>query len=118
PAGRHRGAGDQGSVSVLWHRLPHLPCAGDHFVICAGRDRALGRQDGAGAMTDTAHQTMDAIERPPPPARVWSRERIAGHVLMAFWAALCLGIAVFLVTAWDGELFARYAPAYASGLWV
>jgi polar amino acid transport system permease protein len=69
-------------------------------------------------MTDTARRTIDAIERPPPPARVWTRERVAGHALMGLWAALGLGIAVFLVTAWDGELFARYAPAYASGLWV
>ena len=56
--------------------------------------------------------------RPPPAMRRWSRARIAGHAFLGLWAALGLGLVVFLVGAWDGELVARYAPNYLSGLWV
>ncbi|MEO3387418.1 ABC transporter permease [Mesorhizobium sp. CAU 1741] len=67
-------------------------------------------------MSETAATIIQAIERPPPPARVWTGQRIAGHVLMAFWAAAGLGLVVFLVRAWNPDLFDRYAGNYASGL--
>jgi polar amino acid transport system permease protein len=56
----------------------------------------------------------------PPPAvrRGWSRRRIAGHVLVGVWAAAGIGMVAFLVSAWNPELFARWAPAYLSGLGV
>lgn len=59
-----------------------------------------------------------SVERPPLPPRIWTRERIAGYMLLALWAALGLGIALFLVDAWNPELFSRYAPGYLSGLGV
>lgn len=60
----------------------------------------------------------EAVERPPLPPRRWTGERIAGMLLLALWAGLGLGIALFLVDAWNPELFSRYAPDYLSGLGV
>ena len=58
------------------------------------------------------------VERPPPPARGWPRERVVGTILVALWAALGLGIVLHLITAWDPDLFSRYAPNYLRGLGV
>ena len=69
-------------------------------------------------MTDVAQRTIKAIERPPPPARTWTRDRVIGTALMVLWLALGLGLFIFLVRAWDPDIFARYAPNYVSGLWV
>jgi polar amino acid transport system permease protein len=65
------------------------------------------------ALSDTA-----AVERPPAPPRTWSRERTIGMVLLALWAALGLGLVLFLINAWDPDIFSRYAPYYLSGLGV
>jgi polar amino acid transport system permease protein len=59
-----------------------------------------------------------AVEAPPPVARRWSRSRIAGHALVAVWILLGVLLAVYLVTAWNPDLFARYAATYISGLGV
>ncbi|TYR33688.1 ABC transporter permease [Mesorhizobium microcysteis] len=67
-------------------------------------------------MSDTAGRIIGAIERPPPPPRRWTGQRIAGHALMALWVVMGVGLVAFLVGAWDAELFARYAPNYMSGL--
>jgi polar amino acid transport system permease protein len=58
------------------------------------------------------------IEPPPPVAVAWSRERTVGVVLLALWAALILGLVLWLVLAWNPDLFEKYAPKYLSGLWV
>jgi polar amino acid transport system permease protein len=63
--------------------------------------------------TDPAH-----VERPPDAARGWPRDRIIGTVLLVLWSLLGIALVLFLVNAWDPELFARYAPAYFSGLLV
>jgi polar amino acid transport system permease protein len=65
------------------------------------------------ALSDAA-----AVERPPAPPRTWSRERTIGVVLLALWAALGLGLLLFLINAWDPDIFSRYAPYYLSGLGV
>jgi polar amino acid transport system permease protein len=57
-----------------------------------------------------------AVELPPPPQRRWSRGRLLGHALLGIWGLLGLALVVYLVGAWKAELFARYAPAYLSGL--
>lgn len=59
-----------------------------------------------------------SVERPPQPPRRWTRERIAAGVLLALWTALGLGILLFMISAWNPELFYRYAPYYLSGLGV
>lgn len=56
------------------------------------------------------------VERPPPPPRRWTRDRIVGHALMAVWIALAVGLVLFLVASWNEDLFRRYAPNYLSGL--
>ena len=66
----------------------------------------------------SAAETSGAVDRPPPLPRGWPRERIIGTAVIAVWAALGLGIVLFLIRAWDPALFARYAPLYLSGLGV
>lgn len=58
------------------------------------------------------------VEKPPPPARGWPRQRIAGYLLVALWIAIAIGLVVYMVAAWNAELFAKYAPSYMSGLGV
>lgn len=60
--------------------------------------------------------TVATTERPPAPARTWSRQRILGHVLMAFWLAAGLGLVAYMVTSWNPALVERYAANYMSGL--
>lgn len=67
-------------------------------------------------MSQIAQNAAASIDQPPPPARTWTRARIIGHVAMALWIALGLGLIAFLVNAWDPDIFARYAPNYLSGL--
>lgn len=60
-----------------------------------------------------------AHEIPPPKVtRPWTRARLAGIILLTLWAAVGLGIVLFLVSSWNPELFWQYAPRYLSGLWV
>ncbi|MBZ9726947.1 ABC transporter permease [Mesorhizobium sp. CO1-1-11] len=58
-----------------------------------------------------------SVDRPPPRARGWPRTRIVGYALVGLWILFGLGILTYLVYAWNGEFFARYAPAYLQGLW-
>jgi len=62
----------------------------------------------------------ESVAELPPPAAVrrWTRARVAGHLFMAMWIALGLGLAVYLVASWRPDLVERYAPAYWSGLQV
>jgi polar amino acid transport system permease protein len=68
-------------------------------------------------MTVAASQVA-VVEPPPPIARNWTRTRIAGHALVGLWILLGVLLVVYLVTAWNPELFQRYAPTYATGLGV
>ncbi len=60
----------------------------------------------------------DDTMRPPPALRRWNRQRIAGHILVAVWVLLGVALVAYLFLGWNGELVARYAPAYLSGLGV
>lgn len=53
---------------------------------------------------------------PPPIPRRWTRTRIVGHLLVGLWGAVGIGLAIYLVSAWNPALLARYAPLYMSGL--
>ncbi len=66
----------------------------------------------------SATDTASDVERPPPLAKGWPRERVFGTALVGLWALLGLGLVAFLVQAWNPELFSRYAPYYLSGLGV
>src|SRR5690606_27877992 len=116
PAGRHRRPRHARGVPVLRRRLPHLSRP-RHPVLGGVRvRRALGRQGGARPMSAPAAPDSAAVERPPPPARGWPRQRIAGYALMALWIVVGLGLVAYLVSAYDAAMFARYAPSYLSGL--
>jgi polar amino acid transport system permease protein len=56
------------------------------------------------------------VDRPPPIARGWPRARITGYLLIGLWIAFGIGLVVYLILAWNAEFFAKYAPAYLSGL--
>ncbi|TGQ47793.1 MULTISPECIES: ABC transporter permease [unclassified Mesorhizobium] len=58
------------------------------------------------------------VERPPALPRGWPRHRILGYALVCLWGAFLAGIVAYLVLAWNGELFAKYAPSYMTGLGV
>lgn len=62
--------------------------------------------------------SADALPLAPPaqPPRPWTAARIAGHLLVAFWVLLIGGLVLHLVSAWNPELFDRYAGNYLSGL--
>jgi polar amino acid transport system permease protein len=59
-----------------------------------------------------------AIAAPPPPARGWPRERIAGYALVGLWIVAGIALVAYLIGAWNRELVERWAPAYFSGLGV
>lgn len=63
-------------------------------------------------------QADQIVDIPPPAARRWTRQRVLGHLLMALWIVLGLGLAAYLVQSWRPDLVARYGPAYLSGLQV
>ncbi len=68
-------------------------------------------------MTDASAAIVDVV-KPPPPARVWTRQRILGTALMGFWVLCGVGLVAYLVSAWNPELYEKYAPYYVSGLLV
>lgn len=57
-----------------------------------------------------------AEDLPPKPARGWPRERIVGHVLVGLWILAGIGLLGYLAAVWNPEWFAKYIPAYFSGL--
>lgn len=61
-------------------------------------------------------QTAETVERPPLPAHGWSRQRILGYAFLALWAAMFAGLVAYLVSAWNTELFQKYAWSYVSGV--
>ncbi|GAA2873550.1 polar amino acid transport system permease protein [Aminobacter niigataensis] len=61
-------------------------------------------------------ETAVKVQRPPAPPRGWSRERIMGWAFVGLWAALGISLVTYLFSAWNPELFAKYAPSYLSGL--
>lgn len=63
-------------------------------------------------------QASETVLRPPPPARGWPRERVVGTALVALWALLGIGLALYLFNAWNPGLFEKYAPLYLKGVGV
>ena len=56
------------------------------------------------------------VERPPIPPRGWTRHRVLGYALVGLWVVLLVALVAYLVSAWNAELFEKYAPGYVSGL--
>ncbi len=69
-------------------------------------------------MSSATMEASTSVNRPPPPARGWPRERVVGYVLMGLWIAFGLGLVFYLFVAWNPDLFHRYAGNYMSGLGV
>ncbi|RWP34373.1 ABC transporter permease [Mesorhizobium sp.] len=69
-------------------------------------------------MSAAAADVAPKVEKPPAIPHGWPRQRILGYVLVFMWIAFLAGIAAYLIVAWDGELFAKYAPSYVTGLGV
>ncbi len=63
-----------------------------------------------------ATNAVDVDDIPAPRTRAWTGERIVGTVLMGMWIAAFAALALYLISAWNPELFQRWAPAYLSGL--
>jgi len=56
-----------------------------------------------------------AVASPPAPARPWTKARIAGHVILALWAAAGLALVLNLILNYDPAFYARYAPKFFDG---
>ena len=67
-------------------------------------------------MTQTT--TINEVVKPPHVARPWTKARITGHVLVALWIAMFIGLAIYLYNVWRVDLFETYGPRYWSGLLV
>jgi polar amino acid transport system permease protein len=65
-----------------------------------------------------ATQTSVGMERPPIVAKPLTPARIIGIAAIAFWVLSGLGMIAYLVSAWNPELFDRWAPLYMKGLGV
>jgi polar amino acid transport system permease protein len=66
-----------------------------------------------------SHGAEKATDLPPEAlTSPWTSARVAGVALLGVWGLVGLGIVLFLVRSWNPDLFWRYAPNYASGLWV
>jgi polar amino acid transport system permease protein len=63
-----------------------------------------------------SEQTSAPIYRPAPLPRPWTGERIVGWCLVGTWVLIIGGLLLFLSSAYNPELFDRYAPKYWAGL--
>jgi polar amino acid transport system permease protein len=69
-------------------------------------------------MSAAAAPLPGEVERPPLPPRGWPRQRILGYALVTLWALVLAGLVAYLVSAWNPELFHKYAWGYVSGVGV
>ncbi|TCD11823.1 ABC transporter permease [Oricola cellulosilytica] len=67
-------------------------------------------------MTSVIDAYAPSEPAPPVPPRPWTRSRIAGVLIMAFWIAAGAGLIFYLAAAWDSDKVARYGPRLFSGL--
>lgn len=67
-------------------------------------------------MTSTNTTPTERIYRPAEPPKPWSGTRITGHILMALWLALFVGLIIYLYNAWQIDLIDTYAPRYWNGV--
>ncbi len=56
------------------------------------------------------------IEKPAPPPKPWTRQRFIGWGLIGLWVLIIGGLVLWMIEAWNPELFNRYYPRYISGL--
>jgi polar amino acid transport system permease protein len=68
-------------------------------------------------MSAVANVSLD-VERPPPPARGWPRQRVIGYGLVGLWILAGLGLISYLALSWNLEFIEKYGPSYLSGIGV
>ncbi len=56
------------------------------------------------------------IDKPIAPPKPWTKARYTGWILIALWLAIFAGLALWMIEAWNPELFDKYYPKYKSGL--
>ena len=56
------------------------------------------------------------VEKPVAPPKPWTRERTVGWILVGLWVFIIGSLLLWMVEAWDPELFDKYKPKYISGL--
>ena len=69
-------------------------------------------------MSEVISPSSAKVLAPPPVRRAWTGTRIAGHIIVAFWALMFVGLAIYLYNTWRIDLFETYGPRYWSGLLV
>lgn len=67
-------------------------------------------------MSEITSRGAAEVLAPPPVVKSWTGIRIAGHLIVAIWALLFAGLAIYLFNTWRIDLFETYAPRYWSGL--
>jgi polar amino acid transport system permease protein len=65
-------------------------------------------------MTDIAAKAAP-VAAPPAPPKAWTKARVAGHVLMALWAAAGVALVAHLILGYDAAFYARYLPRFVDG---
>ncbi len=69
-------------------------------------------------MSETTVPLIEAQSPPPEAVRKWTVSRIAGTALCGAWIALGIGLAWSLYSAFDPDVFSKYAPKMFEGLLV
>jgi polar amino acid transport system permease protein len=69
-------------------------------------------------MSAVIGEFVPAQPAPPGLVKKWTRTRVAGNLLMAFWAAAAIGLVFYLVAEWAPDKVAQYGPKMLSGLGV
>ena len=69
-------------------------------------------------MSDATVPIIEAQSPPPEAVRKWTVSRIAGTTLCGAWIALGIGLAWSLYSAFDPDVFSKYAPKMFEGLLV
>ena len=59
-----------------------------------------------------------AVERPGPARKTWSWKRVTGYALCGLWVLLAVLLVWSLASAYDADVFTRYAPRMLDGLWL
>lgn len=63
-------------------------------------------------------QFVEPMPAPPGVNRRWTKTRIIGNALVAFWIFVGIYLVYYLTANWDADNIERYAPRYFEGLGV
>lgn len=60
----------------------------------------------------------EIVQKPAPVQKTWSWMRITGYTMCGLWVLLAVLLAWSMASAYDADIFARYAPRMMGGLWL